>query len=241
MTNKEIIARRAAEFFHTGDIVNLGIGIPSLCAEYSEPGVFFQSENGYLGTGGAATGLENTESYCNASGIQFVPIKGGSSFDSAMSFSMIRGGRVDATVLGALQVSEHGDLANWASPGRAFGMGGAMDLVNGAKKVIVAMEMTTKSGAPKILHKCTYPLTGAKCVDYIVTECALFKVTEQGLVLTEIAMGHSLEEICKKIEPDFSIVKDLRFMNPEHQLVSDGYMDFDRDLQQWVSVVPKIS
>lgn len=160
MTVREIIARRAAAYFHSGDVVNLGIGIPGLCTAFSEPGVLFQTENGYLGTGETAEGIEKTESYCNASAMEFVPVRGGSAFSHAISFGMIRGGRVDATVLGGLQVAQNGDLANWASPGRAFGMGGAMDLAIGAKKVIVAMELCTKDGKPKILNKCTFPLTG---------------------------------------------------------------------------------
>lgn len=209
MTTREIIARRAAKYFHSGDVVNLGIGIPALCAEFSEPGVLFQTENGYLGTGGEAYGVEKTESYCNASAIEFVPVKGGSAFSHAMSFSMIRGGRVDATVLGALQVAENGDLANWASPGRAFGMGGAMDLAIGAKKVILAMEMCTKDGKPKIVKNCTFPLTGLKCVDYIVTEYGVIEVTDQGLLLTEIAPGHTPEEIQSKIEPELHVSENL--------------------------------
>lgn len=212
MNNREIIARRAAAYFKSGDVVNLGIGIPGLCADFAEPGVMFQTENGYLGTGGVAEGIEKTESYCNASAMEFVPIKGGSAFSHTMSFGMIRGGRVDATVLGALQVAENGDLANWASPGRAFGMGGAMDLAIGAKKVIVAMELCTKDGKAKIVNRCTFPLTGLKCVDIIVTEYGLMEVTEDGLLLTEIAPGHTPEEIQEKIEPKLKVSENLKLM-----------------------------
>ena len=152
MTSKFIIARRAAKFFHDGDVVNLGIGIPGACAEFSEDGVMFETENGYLGCGAKAEGLDVSEGYCNASGVEFIPVRGAATLTSAQSFGMIRGGRVDAAVLGGLQVSEQGDLANWGMPGRAFGMGGEMDLVNGAKKVIVAMEMLT---LPAIIERAT--------------------------------------------------------------------------------------
>lgn len=209
MTKREIIAKRAAAYFKSGDVVNLGVGIPNLCADYAVEGVFFQVENGYLGAGGVATGVEKTESYANPSNVEFVPMKGGSSFSHAMSFAMIRSGRMDATVLGALQVAENGDLANWASPGRAFGMGGAMDLVIGAKKVIVTMELCTKDGKPKILNHCTFPLTGQKCVDVIVTEYGVMEVTENGLLLTEIAPGHTPEEIQEKIEPKLHVAENL--------------------------------
>lgn len=212
MTKREIIAKRAAAYFKPGDVVNLGVGIPNLCADYSPEGVFFQLENGYLGAGGVAEGIEKTESYGNPSNIEFVPVKGGSSFSHTMSFAMIRSGRMDATVLGALQVAENGDLANWASPGRAFGMGGAMDLVIGARKVIVTMELCTKDGKPKILHKCTYPLTGLKCVNTIVTEYGVIEVTESGLLLTEIAPGHTPEEIQERIEPELKVSDSLTLM-----------------------------
>ena len=212
MDNKHIIARRAAEFFKSGDIINLGIGIPGFCADYADPSVLFQTENGMLGPGKKAEGIEKTESYCNASGIEFVPVKGASAFDSAMSFGMIRGGRIDATVLGGLQVSEHGDLANWASPGRTFGMGGAMDLVNGAKKVIVAMELCTKDGKPKFVKSCSYPLTGKHCVDYIVTEYGVFEFKNDEIFLIEIAPGHTPEEIQKLVEPAFKIQEPLKPM-----------------------------
>ena len=215
MTSKEIIARRAALFFKSGDVVNLGIGIPGLCAAYSPEGVFFQSENGYLGIGKPSEGIERVESYCSASGIRFVPIKGAAAFDSAVSFSMIRCGRVDATVLGGLQVAENGNLANWATPGRAFGMGGAMDLVSGAKKVIVAMELCTKDGKAKIVNECSFPLTGVKCVDHIVTEYGVFDVTKEGIVLTEIAPEHTPEEIQSLVEPKLIVSDELKLMYEE--------------------------
>ena len=212
MTNREFIARRAARFFKSGDVVNLGIGIPSLCCDYADPGVFFQTENGFLGVGAVAQGDMVSERLYNAGGIPFVPVPGGSAFDVAVSFGIIRSGRMAATVLGALQVAENGDLANWASEGRAFGMGGAMDLVNGAGKVIVAMEHCTKDGRPKILHSCTLPLTGKNCVDHIVTELGVIDVTEHGLVLREIAPGHTIEELQEKTEPRLEIADDLKEM-----------------------------
>ena len=169
MDNRRFIARRAAQYFNEGDTVNLGIGIPSACSDYVDPTIAFQTENGMIGVGPVAKKLAICDTYQNAGGINFVPVMGASAFDTAYSFAVIRSGRMAATVLGALQVAENGDIANWASPGRAFGMGGAMDLCNGARKVIVAMELTTKKGEPKILKKCTYPLTAQGCVNHIVT------------------------------------------------------------------------
>ena len=215
MTSKFIIARRAAKFFHDGDVVNLGIGIPGACAEFSEDGVMFETENGYLGCGAKAEGLDISEGYCNASGVEFIPVRGSATLTSAQSFGMIRGGRVDAAVLGGLQVSEQGDLANWGMPGRAFGMGGAMDLVNGAKKVIIAMEMLTRKGEPKIVKKCSYLLTGVKCVDYIVTEYCVIRVSDEGLVLEEIAPGYTPEDIQKMVEPTLILADEILPMYEE--------------------------
>lgn len=212
MDNKNIIARRAAAYFQPGDIVNLGIGIPGLCSNYAAEGVMFHTENGLVGVGALAQGLQKVESFCNATAQEIVPVPGAAPVDTAMSFGVIRGGRLDATVLGGLQVSETGDLANWATPGRAFGMGGAMDLCNGAKKVIVAMELTTKDGKPKILKNCTFPLTGKACVHHIVTELCVIDVTPDGLVLTELAAGHTVEEIQARVEPVLRISENLREM-----------------------------
>lgn len=205
LSKKQLIAKRAAAFFKPGDIVNLGVGIPSLCSDFSPEGVMFQTENGFLGVGREAQGLQKVESFCDASAREFVPVPGGVGFDSCMSFGMIRSGRVDATVLGALQVDVHGNLANWALPGSQFGMGGAMDLVSGAKKVIVAMELCSKDGNPKLLNCCTYPLTGKSCVDHIVCEYGVINVTEMGLRLVEIADGITPEEIQKMVEPTLEI------------------------------------
>lgn len=212
MNDRDLIAKRAARYFKSGDVVNLGIGIPSLCGSYAAPGVLFQSENSFIGIGPKAEGLMVTERYANAGGLNFVPVPGSSAFDVAMSFGIIRSGRLAATVLGALQVSARGDLANWAAPGRAFGMGGAMDLCNGAKKVIVAMELTTKDGATKIVEACTYPLTAVECVDHIVTERCVIDVTEEGLVLSELRRGHTVEEIQAAVEPVLHVAPDLREM-----------------------------
>ncbi len=212
MDHRHLIAKRAAAYFKSGDVVNLGIGIPSLCGNYAEPGVLFQAENGYIGVGPIAEGLMVNERMVNAGGIPFVPVPGASAFDVAMSFGVIRSGRMAATVLGALQVSEGGDLANWASPGRAFGMGGAMDLCNGARKVIVAMEHCTREGAPKIVNECSLPYTGRACVNHIVTELCVIDVTENGLLLRELAPGHTVEEVQAKTQPVLLIADDLKEM-----------------------------
>lgn len=215
MNNREFIAKRAAAYFKPGDVVNVGIGIPSLCGSYAPEGVMFQSENGFIGVGSQAEGLMVSERYVNAGGIYFLPVPGASAFDLAQSFGVIRSGRMAATVLGALQVSADGDLANWASPGRAFGMGGAMDLCNGARKVIVAMELTTKDGSPKVVRKCTYPLTAIRCVNHIVTERCVIDVTPDGLVLSELRRGHSVEEIQAAVEPELIVASDLKEMEEE--------------------------
>ena len=212
MENRDFIARRAAQYLKPGDVVNLGIGIPSICGNYADPAVLLQTENGMIGVGAVAKGLEICDTYQNAGGVNFVPAQGACAFDTAASFAIIRSGRMAATVLGALQVAENGDLANWASPGRAFGMGGAMDLCNGAKKVIVAMELTAKNGSPKIVKKCTYPLTAMACVDHIVTEQCVIDVTKDGLVLKEIRRGKTPEDIQAQVEPQLIIADDLKEM-----------------------------
>ena len=212
MDNRHFIARRAAQYFHKGEVVNLGIGIPSLCANYAEEGVLFQTENGLIGMGGIPQEENPSIYFYNAGGIPFVPVAGASAFDVAMSFGVIRSGRMAATVLGGLQVSADGDLANWATPGRAFGMGGAMDLVNGAKKVIVAMELCDKKGQAKIVNECTLPYTGRKCVDHIVTELCVIDVTQQGLVLREVRRGYTAKDIQAMVEPALLIADDLKEM-----------------------------
>lgn len=205
------MARRAAAYFSSGDIVNLGIGIPSLCNNYAAPGVMFHTENGLIGVGPAAEGLQRVESFSNANAMRFVPVPGSSVFDSADSFGIVRSGRLAATVLGGLQVSRRGDLANWARPGKMVGMGGAMDLVNGARTVIVTMELTAK-GQPKIVEDCSFPLTGKTCVDHIVTEQCVIDVTDDGLVLRELLEGLTPDDIRRQIEPDLLVADDLTVM-----------------------------
>lgn len=210
MNNRNFIAKRAAAYFKPGDVVNLGIGIPSLCGSYAAQGVLFQSENGFIGIGATVNGgLMENERFVNAGGVHFEPVPGSSAFDVAMSFGVIRSGRLAATVLGGLQVSANGDLANWATPGRAFGMGGAMDLCNGAKQVIVAMELVAKDGSPKVVEKCSLPLTAIHCVDHIVTDRCVIDVTPEGLVLSEIRKGHTVEEIQAAVEPKLLVAPAL--------------------------------
>lgn len=208
---KEFIARRTARFFQDGDLVNLGIGIPTLVADYIPEGVdiWIQSENGVIGLGGRpAEGMED-ESIVDASGGYTTVRTGGSIVGSFESFGMIRGGHVNATVLGGFQVDQEGNLANWIVPGRiAAGMGGAMDLVSGAKCVIVTMEHCEKSGAPKILKKCTLPLTAAHKVTYVVTELCVLHQTEEGLTLMELAPDVTVEDVLARTEADLIL--------PEH-------------------------
>ncbi|MDO5301154.1 MAG: 3-oxoacid CoA-transferase subunit B [Tissierellia bacterium] len=194
---KETIAKRVAKEFKDGDFVNLGIGIPTLASDYVAEGVevTLQSENGYSGAGPAPEAGKERADLVNAGGMPGTITKIGSFFNSATSFGLIRGGHVDMTVLGALQVAENGDLANYMIPGKHVpGMGGAMDLVSGAKKVIVAMEHTQK-GNHKILERCTLPLTGKGVVDMIITEMGVMEVTDEGLVLTELNPDFTFDEI----------------------------------------------
>lgn len=208
---REVIAKRTAIELKDGDIVNLGIGIPTLVANYLPPDVeiFLQSENGLLGVGPApAEGMAHPN-LTNAGGSPITFLPGASAFDSTMSFGLIRGGHVDATVLGALQVDEEGFLANWMVPGELIpGMGGAMDLVTGAKKVIVAMRHVERSGAAKIVKKCSLPLTSVRRVDLIVTDMAVLEVTEKGLLLKEVAPQTTVEEVLEATEASLIV--------PEH-------------------------
>jgi acetate CoA/acetoacetate CoA-transferase beta subunit len=203
---KKIIASRIAKEMKDGDVVNLGIGLPTMIPNYLPEGcnVILQSENGYVGLG-PLVGEINPD-LVDAGGKPSSILAGGAFFDSLMSFSLIRGGHVDLAVLGGLEVDEKGNLANWMIPGKLVpGMGGAMDLVVGAKKVIVAMEHTSKNGASKIVKQCSLPLTGKNVVDMIVTELAVFRVTEDGLVLEELQEGVALDTVKNKTEASFKV------------------------------------
>ncbi len=209
---RNLIARRVASEFKDGDVVNLGIGMPTLVANFLDENkqVILQSENGFLGVGPAPEPGQEDPDVVNAGGQPVTILTGGVCFDSATSFGIIRGGHVDATVLGALEVDEEGNLANWMIPGKLVpGMGGAMDLVVGAKKVIIATEHCNKKGEPKILQKCRLPLTATREVDLIVTELAVIEVTLYGLLLREVSEHSSVEEVQEKTEAELIIPEEV--------------------------------
>jgi 3-oxoacid CoA-transferase B subunit len=204
---KDLIARRAARLLEAGWVVNLGIGIPTLLASHLDPDeIHLHTENGLLGVGPPPGAAEQDPNLIDASKRLVTQRRGASFFDSAASFAMLRGGHVDAAVLGALQVDEQGLLANWAVPGEpVLGVGGAMDILAGVRTVVVAMTHTTRGGEPKLVSRCTLPVTSVRPADWVVTELATFRGEDRGLVLVEIAPGATLELVRARTEARFEV------------------------------------
>ncbi|MGM8365563.1 3-oxoacid CoA-transferase subunit B [Virgibacillus sp. W0181] len=218
MDKKNYIAQRAAQELNDGDIVNLGIGLPTLVVDYlpDDISIYLHSENGILGLGPTPATEDIDEDLVNAGKLPVTIKEGSSFFDSPSSFGMIRGGHVDVAILGVLQVDQYGRIANWAIPGKdILGVGGAMDLLEGAQKVIVTMLHTTKNGDAKIVDKLTYPKTSKRQVDVVVTEIAVFRTDDKGLILTEIAPGKTIEEVKEKTGAPFRTAANLTEMTKE--------------------------
>lgn len=207
------IAKRAAKEIEDGMVVNLGIGMPTLVADYipENVNVMFHAENGVLGTGPTPAKGEEDENLCNAGGLPMTIVPGGSYFDSTYAFSIIRRGLLDVTILGAFQISQYGDLANWIVPKKIVsGMGGAIELAQKAKKVIVLMNHVDKKGNPKIVTECTLPLTAKHCVDLIITDLAVIKVTVSGLQLIEVMDGYTVDEVVKATGAPLFVAKEKK-------------------------------
>lgn len=216
MLDKNQIAKRIAQELEDGYYVNLGIGIPTLVANYIPEGieVVLQSENGLLGMGPFPFEGDEDPDLINAGKQTITTVPGSAFFDSAMSFGMIRAGRVDLTVLGAMEVADNGDIANWKIPGKMVkGMGGAMDLVASAKNIIVAMQHVNKAGESKLLKKCTLPITGLSCVKKVVTELGVFDITERGFELKELAPGVTVDDVRAKTEGRLVVEGEIKIIN----------------------------